>query len=405
MSVADQRAAARVLSAWFGWTQPYNLQRMQPGFSGGEIFRCQRENTTGLPDVWALKRLPSGTSHQRVAQVHRVIALARVAGCLFVPRVFQTIRGESFAVDGRGDFWELLCWMPGTPINELSAGELTDELLSAVGATLATLHSALSVSDDGEHGLGILPPERLAEIPAVVARRRRLTELGAMPEFSSTGSIGLSPAIADAAVLAGSLPPTLAAAVAAARSWLSTRWSTHVPEIMAALADCDPSPCTLQWVLRDVHSQHILVDFDDRRSDAHGAQFGDGAMENTIVAGRPGGFSASHQGGRVMGIIDFDAVQVDTRATDLARLVGSLGPPAVRRSEYWRPVLAGYRSVSPFSPEDETLAKTLSLATQWISLANWVVWVATEKKRFHAGENAVKLRVWDLLLRLQFMSN
>ncbi len=128
----------------------------------------------------------------------------------------------------------------------------------------------------------------------------------------------------------------------------------------------------IQYVLRDIHRDHIL--FTDREP---------------------------------TGLIDFDAVRMDTPATDLARWVGSFHVPPGKSGDreiekVWEAALAGFRDENSLKscPQRDLnvgLARDLCFATTWISLANWLVWVLCQQRAFPAGQNAVARRIGDLV--------
>lgn len=82
-------------------------------------------------------------------------------------------------------------------------------------------------------------------------------------------------------------------------------------------------------------------------------------------------------GDRLVGLIDYGAVQVDATAVDLARALGSLVPDD---GKAWERGLAAYRAVRAFSHGDEALAHCLDRTGVTLSAASWLL------RLYHHGE-------------------
>ena len=103
------------------------------------------------------------------------------------------------------------------------------------------------------------------------------------------------------------------------------------------------------------------------------------------------------QADEVTGVIDFGAMRVDSIATDIARLMGSLvGDDA----DAWQAGLEAYESVRPLSEEERSLLATLDWANLILAAANWIRWLCLEGRRFE-DEKAVQQRIEAILRRLQ----
>lgn len=323
--------------------------------SGGVVFRCQDE----AGGLWALKRWPESASHARASEVHRVWRTAQQEGCRLVPAL-------AWAGPVGSQLWELSEWMPGKP---LEASADAGAIRSGARA-IADFHGKVA-------GLGT----RLAPAPAVLARIERLDQLAQFDQ--KAGAADLS-----------HLAPRTGASVQRARQMLVPRWASVRRELLAQLDPWSRCPVRLQYVLRDVHREHVLFD-----------------------RGEP------------TGLIDFDAIRIDTVAADLARwvgrflasepaayrLAGSLQPGQDRGREIWHAALAGLSGHSLFpdvaadanldiqSPVDWqqtlALAGVLHRATTWISLANWLQWTLVDRRLFLAGDRGVSERI-DELTRL-----
>ena len=100
----------------------------------------------------------------------------------------------------------------------------------------------------------------------------------------------------------------------------------------------------LQPVIRDVHADHIL-----------------------------------YRGNQVSGIIDFGAMNTDTTAVDISRLLGSLaGDDAQARHT----ALAAYQQVVPLDARQLDLIRTFDRSTVLLSGMNWLRWILLEDRQF-----------------------
>jgi Ser/Thr protein kinase RdoA (MazF antagonist) len=99
----------------------------------------------------------------------------------------------------------------------------------------------------------------------------------------------------------------------------------------------------------------------------------------------------------VSGIIDFGSARIDHPATDVGRLFGSLNADD---DSSWASALVGYRSVQPFSWEDESLARLLDRTGVIVSLINWSRWIGRGERTFQ-DPVAVTRRLRSLVERVE----
>ena len=336
--------------------------------------------------TYAVKRWPPATTAARVLDVHRVLLGGRQNGCRFLPAYQPGGDGETVIRDRTG-IWEVAEWMPGEPLNAQASAT---EIEAGASAIAYFQRSVLSF------GAKLQPP------PAVLARLQRVAELkpkmAAICDFPDFHGWGLGPT-ESGKMTAESV--RLAEAVRAARSLMAEHWSLVAERIRVDLSRYRQRSLATQFVLRDIHRDHLLF-----------------------------------RDGKVTGMIDFDALRVDTPTTDLSRWVmGFLAPepspapePSLapeprgdfpgharlseprpqrltdtdtsrfdrRRHEVWAAALAGFRQVSPFSNEEARLARSLLFSSVWISLANWLGWLVLEQRVFKADPGVVANRIGDL---------
>lgn len=125
-----------------------------------------------------------------------------------------------------------------------------------------------------------------------------------------------------------------------------------VPITVARLTPLANAPLPLQVCIRDVWHDHILF------------------TDDTVT-----------------GLIDFGALGVDTPATDIARLLGSLvGDDATG----WKMGLAAYRTVRPLSEVESQAVPAIDTAGTILAAANWIRWVYIERRHFDEPTRVVE---------------
>lgn len=156
-------------------------------------------------------------------------------------------------------------------------------------------------------------------------------------------------------------------------SGVLVRWPTIADSLTRRLTAVANQDFRRQFVLRDIHREHVL-------------------FQDEIPSG----------------IIDFDAVRLDTPLLDLSRWVAGFDQFRDRPAEVIDAALAGYRSEKRFRAgtdggQDRKLVGLLAAATTWIGLANWVIWIASESRQFPDWQRVRRriARLVDLAPRLR----
>ncbi len=333
---ADLLAAA----AFQNGKTPDAVEAVSQGFSGGQVLRCRWGAQT-----FALKRWPASTTENRVDEVHRVQTLSRQTLAI-IPRLVALPSGER-RLSAFGHHFELSSWMPGEPVDAPTqpnpACQTLAGSLSLGAAAIARFHRSVEI-------LGV----KMEIAPAVVRRWQRLAELKTLlPEALNAYSKGQSPERVRASV------PLLQAVNHCVLE--GGRLQSDAERWLRPWLD---RPVETQWVLADVHREHVLF-----------------------------------EGGQVEGIVDFDAVRRDTVATDLARWVGSFLIDGNATAALWAAAIGSYRTLRSLSPCEQELAGAIEKASWFIQLANWVVWNANAENDFPGGITAVERRVAFLMRR------
>jgi homoserine kinase type II len=312
--------------------------------SGAQFWRIT-SLVRGSPDpaqrVLCLRRWPAEhPSPERLEFIHAFLHHAARNGITFVPVPIRAKDGQSFVNDVTGRLWQVEPWMPGAADYECAPRV---EKLRAAMTALAQLHVATREFEPKAATMG--GGDRAASIStkqSAVARR-----LAQLRELSTQDKSVLSRAINKA------VWPELAPL---AREFIA-RLSRAVPSAVAMLESLADARLMLQPCLRDVWHDHILFTGDE-----------------------------------VTGIIDFGAVDIDTPATDIARLLGSL---VADDAHGWETGLEAYLAVRSLSAQEGLAVLALDWSGTILAGCNWIRWIYIERRRF---EN--ELQVMDRFRRI-----
>jgi Ser/Thr protein kinase RdoA (MazF antagonist) len=237
-------------------------------------------------------------------------------------------------------YFELSEWLPG-------AADFWDRpspmRLQAAMRALAKLHLAWR---------GTASPT--SETPACVERRRRYLDSLLSGELQS---IKLALENDDRDALDTYVHRDIALDV------LRIAWSA-VPSLAQALDSARSLTVTQQYCLRDIWHDHVLFTDDV-----------------------------------VTGVVDFDAVGMDSVSTDLARLVGSLiGDDPVR----WEAAIAAYAELRSLNENERQLISVIDRANVVLTGLQWLSWLYIERRPFGA-KSRVRQRITAIHERLTRM--
>ncbi|MGI9470578.1 MAG: phosphotransferase [Rubripirellula sp.] len=312
------------------------VERLAPGFSGAFVAFCRASSGADF----ALKRWPKETPRSRIEEVHRVVQHSASNGCDFVakPQWIDATSSTLFAF--QGSHWELSAWRSG----QAATPDASRNRIEAGARAIAQFHASVTVLDGSR---------QIA--PAVLNRLTRLEERSAQ-----------IPRVLESTECS-ELNPELARVLLDATQLVRWKWDEVHSRIHRSLSQYLHREVRTQYVLRDVHRQHVL-------------------FENAEVTG----------------LIDFDALRVDTPATDLSRWVGSFLAGGHDGSMVWESALAGFHAESALKDGSETefearMAADLCFASTWISLTNWLFWLLCERRMFSTEPSIVASRVRELV--------
>jgi Ser/Thr protein kinase RdoA (MazF antagonist) len=302
-----------------------------PGLSGAPVWLVHDAANEAR---FVLKQVLANQVSELVAWRHALLfhlhaSAADLVGC---PRlVRKTVPGADswptvLDTAGHGR-WQLLHWRPGAAISQPTRSEV-----AAAVAAVARLHQAaarFAIPWPGQSGKGWAV--RTAQLAALAADGWPVTRHPPTTDLQRT----VAPVAEQAAAIfadCGGHDTAL-------------RW-----------AAMQPPPLPVQPVLRDLWWGHVL-------------------------------FSAASPGQRhVTGVIDFDAAGVDTPATDLARLLGSLqlhgGNPDMVLAAAWPEAVAAYAATARPPQTFWDWVQRYHDTAVVCGLAQWCCWILAEARVF-----------------------
>jgi Ser/Thr protein kinase RdoA (MazF antagonist) len=287
------------------------------------------------PDrVLCLKRWPAESpSVEGMQFIHAVLLHVARQGFGLAPAPCQDRRGQTF-VTHREHLWELTPWLPG--MADFRQNPQPSRLQAAL-RVLAEFHRAAATYP--EYVL------RTGRSPGVRQRLQRVRRYAAgdLEQLGQCIVPEIWPDLCDRA----------RQAVTRARFCLGP-----VKTLLETACDCE---LPLQPCIRDVWHDHVLF-----------------------------------TGDRVTGLIDFGAMQIESIAADVARLLGSL---ARDDASLWRAGLAAYESIRPMHQAEKALVTAFDRSGILLGALNWVEWLYRERREFHAPD-AVARRLDEVLTRL-----
>jgi Ser/Thr protein kinase RdoA (MazF antagonist) len=309
------------------------------GFSGSRLWRLR----TGQ-GMLCLRRWPAEYSDQsHLKWMHGVLAGVFKAGFRLIPIPLETVTGQSFVLHD-GFLWQLEPWL---------RGEAEDGPPPFRGASAARVVAAMTALGEFHRAVAVDPANHLPDAAAPgMLKRLALLE----------------------ALRGGGMDRLIAAAAANGANWpeLANR-ASGVFEVFHPIAPrmAELLRQTVGWMvpvrpcIRDIHRQHVLFD-----------------------------------GDRVAGIVDFGAMQPDSVAADIARLLGSL---AMDNADLWQAGLRAYQQVNVLTQWERLLVELYDQSGVLLSGIHWLQWVFIEGRQFE-NRPAVLARVEEILLRLARLS-
>lgn len=334
------------------------IQPVSGGLSGALIWKIETSADSSLSlstefkgSTWALKAWPSETSPKRLQLIHNLVAQAAAHCDLLTKPAITVDRGSIVPAHNR--LWDCSRWVTGRPLPL----EASTHSLESAGEAIASVHHAFSIGN----------PQQITDVPRSISHRlQRFAELSVelRPMLGSPPTLD---AISCELVTQISSPAeechALAGVLTAAIQHLQVSWPLACSQIHQELQTFAQKrrELPIRCVLRDVHRGHVF---------------------------------AEPAGGRITGVIDYDAIGFDTPSCDVARFAGSFQSAG---SDALDLVAAGYRQIQPLTERDYDLAKTLIRANLIGGLANWVVWLVGERRPYHCEALLIRDRISHLI--------
>ena len=282
---------------------------------------------------WCLRKWPTvHPTRDRLQWIHTLLQHAWKEGFKRLPLPLVSRQGATF-VENDGCFWELTPWLNGTVVTRFPA--TPDEIIAAM-ETLAHFHQAVA-SFPGT-------PQAAQPSPGLVDRVRLLRKMNdrGLDDISSRLSSHAYPGIVERAkfILQISRPRVL--------------------PLLSQLQKLTRVNLAWQACIRDIHCQHVLFEGPD-----------------------------------VSGLIDFGAMNYDTVATDVARLLGSLARNDLQVRQQG---LQAYQTVRPLTATELELVECFDQANVILSPLNWLQWLLVDGRQF-ADLSLVWQRLDELIER------
>jgi hypothetical protein len=300
------------------------------GGAGGFSGACFWKLQQG-DECWGIRRWPrEHPTVSRLKWIHAVLKHSRGKGFLWLPEMRTSPAGESFT-QNLGLLWECSCWMPGTAA--LGEDPSSQRIATAMEA-LARFHQSVEE---------FLPEQGRQSVPAVESREVFFRQL-------ATGMLDQ---------IQSSLPASDWPDLNRRANQFVEMFSRLKGQLEQRFVSATGIRTRLFPCLRDIRQQHVLF-----------------------------------VGDRVSSFIDFGAMRIDSVATDIARLLGSVSRSG---EEKWSIGFQAYQAVCPLDDEELELVDTLELANRAMSGLQWLSWILLEGRQFEDRQGVIS-RLDELLL-------
>ena len=308
-------------------------QQVQPLGGAGGFSGAEFWRVDSGAECWCIRKWPrEHPTEERLRFIHAVLQYAWQAGFTRLPLPLQDRQGSTF-VHGEGFFWEATPWLAGDVVHPRTASH---KQIDVAMKTLAAFHQAVASFPGAPAG---------TQCSAGMQDRARL-----LKQMIGQGLDQIRK----------QLPGCRQELQARARLVLDFS-DRHAARLLATVEKEVNVPLVLQPCIRDIHFRHVLF-----------------------------------QESQVSGIIDFGAMNNDTVATDVARLLGSL---AGEDPQSWQVGLNGYQAVRPLTEIEQRFVRCFDQANVLLSPLNWLRWLMVERRHFD-DESLVLSRLDELIERL-----
>jgi homoserine kinase type II len=312
------------------------------GFSGAEIWKINAHQIQPL----CLKHYRSESlSVSQLDGIHRVLIHAFNEGCEFVAKPMRLEDGFTTVVAGlpsspSAGLWELSNWVPGNAVSTFSNAQIENTF-----ASIARFHKSAA-----QVNLAFGPSPNLA---------LRQTQLAKLVRPDSP-TLDQASEMLKTASLDGNLRDHLQRIV----DRLQRVPLAHIASLRLQLNKFATEDLPLHPVVRDLRAEHLLFTDD-----------------------------------RLTGLVDFDAMQMDSVAYDLSRLTSSM-----RLNEtQLHLAFSTYHSQRPIQTAEAKLVQVLTAISRLLAPLSWVNWLVLEQRSFSnlaAVEQRLKEVTDDLIANI-----
>jgi Phosphotransferase enzyme family len=306
------------------WSLDARDEQIIPLSGGGGFSGAELWRVALQDGQWCLRRWPKDSpTLPRLQWIHVAQRFARARGLNFVPQLLTTIKGESF-LEAEGHLWELSQWMPGQANFTLAPSK---QKLIASMESLARTHQTWA-----EFETPTLQPS-----PGVTVRLKRLEEI----------TVAIPQLLAE--LERSSRQPAMSVGLRSVAPFAVSRFEQHASRLGSMLRQWQTRATTLQPCFRDIWHDHILF-----------------------------------TGESVTGIVDYGAMNRESIAGDLARLIPSLVDDDATQ---WQTALRAYAQQGELPADTVELTSLFDQVSTIFSPMNWLIWIAIDGRIF--DDNAV----------------
>lgn len=311
----------------------------EAGLSGSRVWRVR-----GTDEACALRRWNAAMTEVRLASIHRILERCLERDVRFVPRPYQTGRGDTYVRIDEA-WWELGRWMPGEADR---TGQPSPARLANAAIALARWHASIFPADFSSTEEGAFGDPATWSAYRAGTRARSPGLIARLAEWHRRkDSLERPPAMENDP---WDLESRTRLAVRRAEPWMVE---------LAAVLDI---PIPLRVCIGDPHREHVLF-----------------------------------VGEEVTGVVDFEAVCLDTPARDLARMLGSLTP---FDRQGWRIAVEAYTRVLPLAPPEWRLIDLFDRTGLVVAVLRWWNWHGSQCRSISSP--TAEYRRWsELVERLE----
>jgi homoserine kinase type II len=333
VSTPAQPDLSTIVSRW-----PIRATEVSPlqssGFSGANLWKIDTTDSKSL----CLKNYRGGAlTVGQLDGIHRVLIHAFNEGCDFIAKPMRLTDGFTTVVAGPKNspskgLWDLSTWAPGGAITSFSDSQIENAF-----ASIARFHKAAA-----QVNLAFGPSPNLGQ------RQMQLEKL-VRPESAMLDQ-------AASQLKSASIHPTLQETLATLVDLLCRVPQSQIASLQNRLSEFSKMDLPLHPVVRDLRAEHLLFTDD-----------------------------------QLTGLVDFDAMQMDSVAYDLSRLTSSM-----RLSEHQLHLaLSTYHASRPIQAAEAKLIQLLTAVGRLLAPLSWINWLVLERRSF-SNLSAVQRRLKEV---------